>query len=63
VDQSTQAAAITLDSDFTGYTIGMQLTWSNRGSAVGRQQTSNQFNFNIFGRFALRSDTGPAPIR
>ena len=63
VDQRTQAAAITLDSDFTGYTIGMQLTWSNRGSAVGRQQTSNQFNFNIFGRFALRSDTGPAPIR
>ena len=63
VDQTTQAAAITLDSDFTGYTIGLQLTWSNRASAVGRQQTSNQFNFNIFGRFALRSDTGPAPIR
>ncbi|MCL7962450.1 MAG: hypothetical protein M8860_06320 [marine benthic group bacterium] len=63
VDQRTQAAAITLDSDFTGYTVGMQLTWSNRGSAVGRQQTSNQFNFNIFGRFALRSDTGPAPVR
>jgi hypothetical protein len=63
VDQTTQSAAITLDSDFTGYTIGLQLTWSNRGSAVGRQQTSNQFNFNIFGRFALRSDTGPAPIR
>jgi hypothetical protein len=63
VDQTTQTAAITLDSDFTGYTVGLQLTWSNRGSAVGRRQTSNQFNFNIFGRFALRSDTGPAPIR
>ena len=63
VDQTTQAAAITLDSDFTGYTVGLQFTWSNRSSAVGRQQTSNQFNFNIFGRFALSSDTGPAPIR
>ncbi|MEJ2548409.1 MAG: hypothetical protein P8125_11460 [Gemmatimonadota bacterium] len=63
VDQRTQSAAITLDSDFTGSTVGIQLTWSNRSSAVGRQQMSDQFNFNIFGRFALRSDTGPAPIR
>jgi hypothetical protein len=62
IDQTTQGAAITLDSDFTGYTVGLQLTWANRGSGVGRQQTSNQFNFNIFGRFSIRSDTGPAPI-
>jgi hypothetical protein len=63
VDQTTQSAAFTLDSDFTGYTVGVQLTWSNRGSAVGRQQSSNQINFNIFGRFALRTDTGVAPAR
>jgi hypothetical protein len=63
VDQTTQSAAFTLDSDFTGYTVGVQLTWSNRGSAVGRQQNSNQINFNIFGRFALRTDTGIEPVR
>ncbi|MGW8283875.1 MAG: hypothetical protein ACWGON_11300, partial [Gemmatimonadota bacterium] len=63
VDQTTQAASFSLDSDFTGYTLGVQLTWSNRGSAVGRQQNSNQINFNIFGRFALRTDTGPELVR
>lgn len=63
VDQTTQAASFSLDSDFTGYTLGVQLTWSNRGSAVGRQQSSNQINFNIFGRFALRTDTGPELVR
>jgi hypothetical protein len=57
VDQSTQRAALTIDSDFQGYTLGLQLSWSNRGSAVGRRQTSNQFNLNIFGRFFLRSDS------
>jgi hypothetical protein len=63
VDQTTQTAAFTLDSDFTGYTVGVQLTWSDRGSAVGIQQNSSQLNFNIFGRFALRTDTGVEPIR
>jgi len=63
VDQTTQSAAFTLDSDFTGYTVGVQLTWSNRASAVGRQQNSDQFNLNIFGRFAIRTDTGAEPIR
>jgi hypothetical protein len=63
VDQTTQSAAFTLDSDFTGFTVGAQLTWSNRGSAVGRQQNSNQINFNLFGRFALRTDTGIEPVR
>jgi hypothetical protein len=63
VDQTTQAAAFTLDSDFTGYTVGVQLTWSHRGSAVGRQQNSDQFNLNIFGRFAIRTDTGAEPVR
>jgi len=62
VDQSTQRAALTIDSDFEGYTLGVQLSWSNRASAVGRRQTSNQFNLNIFGRFFLRSDSGgPLP--
>ncbi|MDT8435437.1 MAG: hypothetical protein RRA92_01655 [Gemmatimonadota bacterium] len=58
VDQTTQSAALTIDSDFEGYSLGVQLSWANRGSAVGRRQESNQFNLNIFGRFFLRSDSG-----
>ena len=62
VDQSTQRAALTFDSDFEGYTLGVQLSWSNRASDVGRRQSSNQFNLNVFGRFFLRSDSGaPRP--
>ena len=36
----------------------MQLSWVGRSSAVGRQQSSNQFNFNIFGRFFFRAAEG-----
>jgi hypothetical protein len=57
-DQTTQNAAFALDTDFTGYSIGVQLSWVGRASGVGRQQSSNQFNFNIFGRFFLRASEG-----
>jgi len=57
-DQTTQNADFTLDTDFTGYSIGVQLSWIGRASGVGRQQSSNQFNFNIFGRFFLRASGG-----
>jgi len=57
-DQTTQNAAFTLDTDFTGYSLGMQLTWVQRASGVGRQQASSQFNFNIFGRFFFRASEG-----
>ena len=57
-DQTTQNAGLTVDTDFTGYSIGLQLSWVGRSSTVGRQQTSNQFNFNIFGRFYLRASEG-----
>ncbi len=58
IDQTTQNAAFTLDTDFTGYSVGVQFSWTRRGSAVGRQQTSNQYNLNVFGRFFFRSDEG-----
>ncbi|MCK5489497.1 MAG: hypothetical protein KAI98_05895, partial [Gemmatimonadetes bacterium] len=57
-DQTTQNAEFALDTDFTGYSIGVQLSWIGRSSGVGRQQSSNQFNFNIFGRFFLRASEG-----
>jgi len=57
-DQTTQNAAFALDTDFTGYSLGVQFSWVGRGSAVGRQQSSNQFNFNIFGRFFFRASEG-----
>jgi len=57
-DQTTQNAAFALDTDFTGYSIGVQFSWIERSSGVGRQQSSNQFNFDIFGRFFLRASEG-----
>lgn len=57
-DQTTQNAALTVDTDFTGYSVGLQMSWVGRGSGVGRRQSSNQFNFNIFGRFYLRASEG-----
>ena len=57
-DQTTQNVAFALDTDFTGYSLGVQLSWVGRGSGVGRQQSSSQFNFNIFGRFFFRASEG-----
>jgi len=57
-EQTTQNAAFALDTDFTGYSLGVQFAWVGRSSAVGRQQSSNQFNFNIFGRFFFRASEG-----
>jgi hypothetical protein len=61
IDQSTQNLSVTVDTDFTGYTVGLQLSWANRSSSVGRRESSDQFNFNIFGRFFLRSDSRALP--
>ena len=57
-DQTTQNAGFALDTDFTGYSLGIQLSWVGRSSGVGRQQASNQLNFNIFGRFFFRASEG-----
>jgi hypothetical protein len=57
-DQTTQNVGFALDTDFTGYSLGVQFTWAGRSSGVGRQQSSNQFNFNIFGRFFFRASEG-----
>jgi hypothetical protein len=60
-DQKTQNVSFTADSDFSGYSLGVQFLWVKRASDVGTQLTSNQYNFNIFGRFFLRSNTRQIP--
>jgi hypothetical protein len=57
-DQTTQNVAFALDTDFTGYSLGVQFSWAGRASQVGQRQSSNQFNFNIFGRFYFRAAEG-----
>jgi predicted porin len=56
IDQTTQTASASLDTDFSGYSLGIQLSWVRRGSEVGTQQKSDQYNFEIFGRFFFRPD-------
>ncbi len=53
VDQSTQNTSFTVDTDFTGYSMGIQFSWVRRSSGVGNRGVSNQYNFNLFGRFSL----------
>ena len=61
LDQTTKNLRFTADSDFSGYSLGVQFLWVRRASGVGTQLTSNQYNFNIFGRFFLRSSTQEIP--
>jgi hypothetical protein len=61
LDQKTQNVSFTADSDFSGYSLGVQFLWVRRASDVGTRLTSNQYNFNIFGRFFLRSNTREIP--
>jgi len=61
LDQTTQNLSFTADSDFSGYSLGVQFLWVRRGSDVGTRLTSNQYHFNIFGRFFLRSTTQEIP--
>jgi len=61
LDQTTQNLSFTADSDFSGYSLGVQFLWVRRSSDVGTRLTSNQYNFNLFGRFFLRSSTQEIP--
>jgi hypothetical protein len=61
VDQTTQNFSFTADSDFSGYSLGVQFLWVRRASDVGTRLTTNQYNFNIFGRFFLRTSTRELP--
>ncbi|MFQ5530262.1 MAG: hypothetical protein ACE5FP_07915, partial [Gemmatimonadota bacterium] len=61
LDQTTKNLRFTADSDFSGYSLGVQFLWVRRASGVGTRLTSNQYNFNIFGRFFLRSSTQEIP--
>ncbi|MDH3426980.1 MAG: hypothetical protein OEM23_00965, partial [Gemmatimonadota bacterium] len=61
LDQTTRNLRFTADSDFSGYSLGVQLLWVRRSSGVGTRLTSNQYNFNLFGRFFLRSSTQEIP--
>ncbi|TDJ47588.1 MAG: hypothetical protein E2O48_03445 [Gemmatimonadetes bacterium] len=61
LDQTTQNLSFTADSDFSGYSLGVQFLWVRRASDVGTRLTTNQYNFNIFGRFFLRTSTRELP--
>jgi hypothetical protein len=62
VDQTQNSVRLAADTDFSnGLGVGMQFQWVKRASAVGTRQTSNQYNFDVFGRFVLRSSTSDIP--
>ncbi len=61
LDQTTQNLSFTADSDFSGYSLGVQFLWVRRASDVGTRLTSNQYNLNIFGRFFLKTSTQGIP--
>ena len=55
LDQQTQNTSFTADTDFQGYSMGIQFSWIRRRSGVGNRAVSNQYNFNVFGRFFFRA--------
>jgi hypothetical protein len=62
IDQTQNSVRLAADTDFaSGLGVGVQFQWVRRASAVGTQQTSNQYNFDVFGRFLLRSNTSDIP--
>jgi hypothetical protein len=61
LDQTQNSLRLAADTDFTGYGIGVQFQWVRRASGVGTRQTSNQYNFDVFGRFYLQTRTSELP--
>lgn len=62
IDQTQNSMRLAADTDFSnGIGVGMQFQWVRRASAVGTRQTSSQYNFDVFGRFFLRSNTSDIP--
>jgi hypothetical protein len=62
IDQTQNSARLAADTDFSnGLGVGMQFQWVRRSSAVGTRQTSNQYNFDVFGRFYIQSNTSDIP--
>ena len=62
VDQTQNTVELAADTDFgPGYSAGVRFQWVRRSSAVGTRQTTNQYNFDLFGRFAFRGNTSEIP--
>ncbi|MFW6084522.1 MAG: hypothetical protein ACODAA_04855, partial [Gemmatimonadota bacterium] len=61
VDQTQNTVRLAIDSQFDGYDLGIQLQWVRRASGVGTRQSSNQYNFDVYGRFYLQANTTEIP--
>lgn len=61
VDQTQNTVRLAADSQFSGYDLGIQFQWVRRASGVGTRQSSNQYNFDVYGRFYLQTNTSEIP--
>ncbi|MFW6088265.1 MAG: cell surface protein SprA [Gemmatimonadota bacterium] len=62
VDQTQNTVELAADADFgEGYSAGVRFQWVRRSSGVGTRQTTNQYNFDLFGRFSFRGNTSEVP--
>ncbi len=61
VDQTQNTIRLAADSQFSGYDLGIQFQWVRRASGVGTRQSSNQYNFDVYGRFYLQTNTSEVP--
>ena len=62
VDQTQNTVEVAADTDFgRGYSAGVRFQWVTRSSGVGTRQTTNQYNFDVFGRFSFRGNTSDVP--
>lgn len=62
VDQTQNTVELAADTDFgRGYAVGVRFQWVRRSSGVGTRQTTNQYIFDLFGRFAFQGNTSDVP--
>jgi hypothetical protein len=62
VDQITRALSLRLSTDVSGFDVGLQGSWNERQSFVGRRLGSTQFQLSLTGQFLFQAGPSPASL-
>jgi hypothetical protein len=57
VDQLNRALSMALDTQLSGFDVGIQASYTNRQSFVGQRRGSTQLQLSVFGQFLVEAGT------